>query len=331
MKKLLSCLLALAMLASLTACGQTTNNNPSEDGPTQENIEPTGWVPESTVNIILPSSAGGSTDLIARIWAKYAEQIWGKSVIVTNVTGANGAIGDGQVKDASGDGYTVCFHHQAIITNQLSGLADFSYDSYKMGPNFAEDSSFCIFSNASTYPDLDSLIKAAQANPGALKLGTAVGGYSYLMAACFMDAAGIQLTPVDLGDNAENTAGLLGNHIDCMPNLYGTTAAYVESGDFAVLGVATDERIPLYPDVPTFKENGLDFTFPGYQFSFLFPQETLDEIVQAYCDVTRQILNNEEAIAELSAIGAVAAYRDGAANLAYWDDMDVLIKEYWVE
>ena len=344
MKKLLACLLALAMLFGMAACSEKPADEPSAPSQNESNepaatpdgsgdapAESTGWVPESTVNIILPSSAGGSTDLIARIWAKYAEQIWGQSVIVTNVTGANGAIGDGQVKDAAADGYTVCFHHQAIITNELAGLMDFSYDAFKMGPNFADDPSFCIFTNSDAYPDLDSLVEAAKANPGALKMGVAVGGYSYLMAACFMDSAGIELTAVDLGDSTENTAGLLGGHIDAMPSLYGTNAAYVDSGDFAVLGVATDERISLYPDVPTFKESGLDFSFPGYQFGFLFPKDTSDEIVDAYCAVTEQILANEDAVAELAGIGAIPAYRNSADNLAFWDEMDVLINEYWVD
>ncbi len=337
-KKLLAVLLGFTMVASLMGCSSgesdsaageeqtesAENSEKSEDNTAVSSVD----YPKSTIQLIVPSSAGGSTDLTARILAKYASDILGQSVIVTNVTGSNGVIGDEQVLNAEPDGYSILFHHNAMITNQLSDLTELKYSDYAMGPNFCSDDSVGIFTS-SKYATTEDFIHAAKEQPGVLSICSSTGGYAQLIENAFVEAVGIETVHTDLGDNAEQTAGLLGGHVDATTGLYGTNKSYLESGDMVMLGVCSEERLETCPDIPTFKEQGIDCVLPGYQFSLMYPKDTPQEIMDIFNDVVEQVTNDENAQNDLLEIGAVANYRSPEDNLTYWDEMDAQFTDLW--
>lgn len=332
-KRVLAVILGAAMLLSLGGCG---NGNSTKDADTDtkakqeaadDSAEETDY-PKQTIQLIVPSSAGGSTDLAARILAKYASDKLGQPVVVSNVTGSNGVIGDEQVLNADADGYTICFHHNALITNKLAGLTDMAYSDYAVGANFCSDDSVGIFTSEK-YKTADDFIKAAKDAPGTLSICSSTGGYAQLIENAFVEAAGIETSHVDLGDNAEQTAGLLGGHVDATTGLFGTNKSYIESGDMTMLGVCSEERLETCPDVPTFKEQGIDCVLPGYQFSIFFPKDTPKEIMDIFNDIVKQVAEDENAQKDLLEIGAVANYRSAEENTTYWADMDKQFTDLW--
>ncbi|MGI6095461.1 MAG: tripartite tricarboxylate transporter substrate binding protein [Lachnospiraceae bacterium] len=338
-RKLLAILMGTVMIFSLAACSQNDSEGETEESTeevaeeeTESEEQETETVsadyPKNTIQLIVPSSAGGSTDLTARILAQYASEILGQQVIVTNVTGSNGVIGNEQVLNADPDGYTICFHHNALITNNLSGLTTLKYDDFAVGPNFCSDDAVGIFTS-SEYPDAESFIAAAKEHPGELSICSSTGGYAQLIENAFVKAAGVETVHTDLGDNAEQTAGLLGGHVNATTGLFGTNKSYIESGDMTMIGVCSEERLETCPDVPTFKEQGIDCVLPGYQFSIFYPKDTPQEIMDIFNDAVKQVTENENAQKDLLEIGAVANYRSAEDNRVYWKDMDAQFGELW--
>ena len=101
-----------------------------------------------------------------------------------------------------------------------------------------------------------------------------------------------------------------------MPGAYGNAKDYVESGDFICLGVPTAERYETVKDLPTMKEQGVEYVYPDCEFSFYFPKDTSDDIIAAYESVTKQLTENEEVVAALNNLAMVPKYLNAADSEA---------------
>ena len=303
-KKLTALALTLSCVMSLAACGgsstaQTTasaDTGASTEAASESTAEATdtNW-PTGPVSIIVPASAGGGTDLLARVAAEKLTQKLGQSFVVVNVTGAGGSNGTSQVLNAAPDGNTILFFHNALLINNVTGLTDYTYSDYAVGPHLVTDKAtgFYVSSSApyQTYPEL---IEYAKAHPGEVTMGCEVGGFTYMMAKSFESVAGIEFNMVDVGSNSDKITALLGGHIDIMPNQYSSVQGYIESGDFTALGFPADERSEVYPDVPTAKEQGVDWTYNGYEFSFFFPKDTPQAIQDKFNNAVKELFDDNE-------------------------------------
>ena len=156
-----------------------------------------------------------------------------------------------------------------------------------------------------TYPEL---IEYCKAHPGEVNMGVEVGGFTYLMVKSFEKATGVQFNMIDVGSNSEKCTALLGGHIDIMPNQYSTAKGYIDSGDFTALGFPAEERSEVYPDVPTAKEQGIDWIYPGYEFGFWFPKDTPQEIVDTLDKAVKELFDNNEIQDDILGLGNEANY-----------------------
>ncbi|WP_349568979.1 tripartite tricarboxylate transporter substrate-binding protein [Azotobacter salinestris] len=112
---------------------------------------------------------------------------------------------------------------------------------------------------------------------------------------------------------------LLGGFVDIMPKVYAGTQDYIESGDFVPLGQAGNERAPNAPDVPTYKEQGVDFTFQPCMWSLFFNENTPQEIVDKWNEIAREVTANPAYRKDIEKLGMAWAYRspqDSAAACA---------------
>ena len=251
-KRLLALITGAALVGTLLAgCGSTSENTES---------------PDAAGNT---GSASGGTDLLARVLAEKLTAKLGQSFVVVNVTGAGGSSGINQVHEAAPDGNTILFFHNALLINNVTGVSDYSYEGFAVGPHVVTDNATGFYVSAdapySTYPEL---IDYCKEHPGEVTMGVEVGGFTYMMVKSFEAATGVQFNLVDVGSNSDKCTALLGGHIDIMPNQYSTAKGYIESGDFVALGFPAEERSAVYPDVPTAKEQGVDWLYNGYEFGF---------------------------------------------------------------
>lgn len=284
--------------------------------------------PSETITLVVPASAGGGTDLTARLWAKYASEILGQQVVVNNVTGGGGSTGTKTVHDASPDGYTLLFYHNTTILNKLAGLADYDHTGFEVGPNFLYDAPCCVFVRADNpygWKTFEDVVKTAKEKPGELTVATEVGSTTYYQYLATQIATGAEFAIVDGGSNSEKVPGLLGGAFDIMLNAYTTAGAYVDSGDFLCLGVPTEERCEQFPDVPTFKEQGYDIVCPGYQFTLFAPKGTGEEIMKVIDETTKKICEDPKASEEMEQVGYVVDYIPPKENLEMYNEM---IKSY---
>ena len=141
-KRLLALITSVALVGTLLAgCGGDTGSG-STNTPAAGNTDPAAsgsdW-PTGSVSIVVPASAGGGTDLLARVLADKLTQKLGQTFVVVNVTGAGGSSGINQVHDAAADGNTILFFHNALLINNVTGVSDYSYEGFAVGPHVVTD------------------------------------------------------------------------------------------------------------------------------------------------------------------------------------------------
>lgn len=331
-KRLLCCTCAVSVaLAALTGCGgkEAQAEHVSQEGRTGSAGSAPDFPGKKTITLVVPASAGGGTDLLARLFAQEASESWGTNVVVSNVTGAAGALGMNQVRRAEPDGYTVLFFHNAILLSKLAGVSEYSVEAFEPGPNFILDDpvEFYVSGDNGEITSARDLQDRMQAEPGELNCCVEVGGYTYYAMRACEQALGGTFNVVDVGSNSDKVTALLGGHVDVMPNSWATARDYVADGKFRCLGIPTGERSELLPDVPTFKEQGIDFTYPGYYFGFWFPKGTPQEVIDIYDELTRRICEDEEMIEQIRTLGYYPYYQDSGDKEKHYDDMKAYYEE----
>src|SRR4051812_32309578 len=213
--------------------------------------------PNRPVRIVVPSSPGGGTDILARLLAKKLGESMGQAFIVENRAGAGQALGIDVVSHATPDGYTLLMAASAIVLNQVLSKKT-AYDTVR---DFAPVSLVSTVSNVLVvHPSLPvtterELIAYAQSHPGALNYSSAGNGTSpHLSMELFRSMAGITLTHVPYKGSGPATVDLVSGHVQLsMPNIL-TVMPHIKTGTLRALGVTGPRRAAALPDVPTIAE-----------------------------------------------------------------------------
>lgn len=249
--------------------------------------------PNDAIQMIVPVKAGGDTDANARLLAQYMEPELGVSIPIVNVAGSSGTVGMEQVKSAEADGYTCMFFHTEAMLPEIADLIDYQLDEFKMaGVCLQANTTLLVTHNDSGFSTLQEFIDQAKAAPGQIEYGMAVGGYPQLVGLALEQEAGIDLNLVDIGGNADKIAALAGHNTDIINVEYALVKDYLATGEFVALAVLNEERNPLFDDIPTAKEQGLDMQFGKFFFA-AFPKETPDEIVNTFSAAMEKAVANE--------------------------------------
>jgi tripartite-type tricarboxylate transporter receptor subunit TctC len=249
--------------------------------------------PKRTVQMVVPFSPGGDCDFNARAYATRIGEVLGQTVVVTNVNGNNGAVGATQVKNTAPDGYTLLFSHTNLFVQRAVGSIDYGLDAFEIACIGAKDAGYAVVVNSkSPYKTLKDLIEASQKSPGKISFAAGAGGTTFVMGT-LLNIAGAKLNLADFGGAAERTAGLLGGHIDAIPNPLGSAVPYIKSGDWRALAVLGNERNAMYEDVPTAIEQGYNVEFSIYYFA-AFPKNTPKEIVEKFGIACKKVYELED-------------------------------------
>lgn len=205
--------------------------------------------PSKTINVFVTHSAGGDTDYLARQLFKSVETILGQTVVVSNVTGANGATCMQQYRNGNADGYTfIATNSAALLGNYATGMVDFSYDAFEPVAVYSRSAENIVVPADAPYSTLDELIAATQKNPGKIRLGISTGGGVYIMACVLTNIGKAQFNVIDVGDGAQRLAVMLGGEVDVTSLPYETAADYIESGKIKSLCTLLSEAPAYLPD-----------------------------------------------------------------------------------
>jgi putative tricarboxylic transport membrane protein len=228
---------------------------------------------------IIPWGAGGATDIAMRGFAQHLEDHLGIPVVTENIPGALGAVGLLQLSSARPDGYTIGTLTYDVLTLEFQGLAPIHWRDFEPVGMVTEHAS-ALIARADRFDGVDAFARRARETPGKLRVGNVgAGGIWHQHAAAMERALGIDLShvPYERGSGAELTA-LLGGEVDAIVASLPVALPYVREGTLRVLAVMAEERDPLLPDVPTFREKGFDVVFSGFRI-LAFPKGTPASIV----------------------------------------------------
>jgi tripartite-type tricarboxylate transporter receptor subunit TctC len=266
--------------------------------------------PEKPITLIVPFAAGGGTDIGTRIVAKYAEKYLGQSLVVKNIDGGGSEVGVTQMVNSPPDGYTISGFNSASIT--LCTMRDANYhpidDIAPISLAVSDPRLFAVRADDDRFTDAASFIQYAKDNPNKLTIGTSGAGTSGHLSILVMNkAAGIEAKPVHFGGAGESKAAFLGGHIDAIAQTYGEVLSMLKDGSAKVIAVATEERMPELPDVPTFKEVGIDLVIASNR-GFAAPKDTPKEIIDILAEAFRKAHEDPEYQAEMEKMGLPAKY-----------------------
>ena len=257
--------------------------------------------PQKDITLVVPWSAGGGTDTIARTLVADAENCLGADVNVVNRTGAVGATGMGATAAARPDGYTI-----GLITFQLSayepmGLVDLGPDDFDLLQLINQSAGAISVSADSEWQTLDDLMTYAAENPGVVTVGhSGTGGSWHLAAATVADTHRATFNYVPFDGSAKVRTALLGGHIAVSTSGADEVKQLADAGEVRILAVVSDERVAGFPDVPTIAEAGYPVDAPIYDWRGVAAPKGLPDDVKAVAPAVlrHRIIPSYEAEAE---------------------------------
>lgn len=216
--------------------------------------------PERQITMIVPFSAGGPTDTVARLVAEKMSGDLGQQIIVENVGGAGGTLGAGQVAKADPDGYTILLHHIGMATaaTLYRKLAYDTLNSFEYVGLVTEVPMVMVSRKDFEPADFPAFIQYVKDNADSVTLANAgIGSASHLCGMLFMSATETPLTTVPYKGTGPAMTDLLGGQVDIMCDQTTNTTQQIKGGTIKAYAATTPERLAIFPDVPTAEESGL--------------------------------------------------------------------------
>ena len=250
--------------------------------------------PSRPIHLICGFTPGASSDIVARLFAKGAEQTIGQNIIVENKTGAGSSIAAGYVARAAKDGYTLMVPALSTLTYKTVH-PEAPYDMVKdfapvallaVGPLvMAVDPKLGVNS-------VKEFTALAKSKPGQLNFGTVgPGSLPDLAAELYAQRAGVQLVQVPYPGSPQITTDLISGRIQMSFQITSAIIGQIQSGQIKALAVATSKRSPLIPDVPTMEEAGMpDFNTPLW-FGLVAPAGTPRVVIDKLAAAAKQSMH----------------------------------------
>ncbi|ABR47472.1 Uncharacterized protein UPF0065 [Alkaliphilus metalliredigens QYMF] len=278
------------MLAAFVGC--TSETNQEATGETNGEVAAGVEYPTKNIQIIVPYSAGGGGDTVARILSDALSQELGRQINVVNREGAGGEIGIAEMARSNPDGYTLgVFGYPDNFVLEHTRDTDFTFESFEYLAAF-DDMPMGIFAGPdSPFQSTDDLVEFGTANPGALTIGES-GALGLLHVLAFSDHLGIETAPVTFSGGGELMNSLLGKHVDLVSTSSMSHDPITDAGGHPI-GFAAAERMAMFPEVPTFKESGYDLEM-GVSRVIVAPAGLPEEIKEVLTAALDKIGNDPE-------------------------------------
>ena len=259
--------------------------------------------PNRPIRLIVAFNAGGSTDFVARILAERMRTSLGQLVIVENKPGANGAIGAEYVAKSDPDGYTLFFTTVGAINPALRG--NLAYDPLK---DFAPvglavfNSTMLVVNAAMPVHSARELAALAKTRPVTIGV-TGLGAISHLGLELYQAAAGVKFQAVPYRGAAQAMTDLLGGQLDGLFGDVPTVMTQVRAGKLKALAATSQERSEIFPDVPTFVEQGFADTVANQWAGILAPAMTPPALIAKLNAAEVAALNDPQLRSKLQQAG----------------------------
>lgn len=276
--------------------------------------------PTKSVDYIIPFGPGGESDVTARLQQPYFKELTGQDLVVSYKPGGGGAVGWSQLNAMPGDGYTIMgVNLPHIIVKPQQGDVGFKTDDLVPVHLFHYTPDAIVVREDSDFKTLKDLVDFAKANPKKVIFsGSGKGTANHLAQVNFDKMASVETTYVAFKGTGAAVAALLGGQVVAE---WGYTTVGAKQGDkVRMLAVAMEERHPLFPEVPTFKELGYDLVSGAYR-GIAVPASASEDTRLAVASIIDEINGNPDFQKQMIDGGFALI------NVGYGADMDSFMAE----
>jgi tripartite-type tricarboxylate transporter receptor subunit TctC len=275
--------------------------------------------PERSITMVVPFSAGGPTDTVARLVAEKMSADLGQQVIVENVGGAGGTLGAGQVATAEADGYTVLLHHIGMATSATlyRSLAYDTLNAFEYVGLVTEVPMTIVARKDFEPADMAALVTYVKENADQLTMANAgIGAASHLCGMLFMQALEAPIVTVPYKGTGPAMTDLLGGQVDLMCDQTTNTTEQIKGGTIKAYAVTSPARLDVFPDLPTVAEAGLGGMEVGIWHGIYAPKGTPAEAIDRLSAALQVALADPDIATKMAELGTTPVSADEATPAA---------------
>lgn len=264
--------------------------------------------PEKPIKVIVPTNAGGETDSLTRIIQRAIaeKRLLAEKMVILNIPGAGGTLGTRKLKQADPDGYTLGLWHSGIVTSKAMGIVDYDHNDFELICMSGYTELLLGVNKDSRFKTIEDLLESARETPRSVKISTNIGLPVHLVPLLFAEEAGVEFRFIQTGGGAPRLTSLLGGHSDATLL---STMAFINFRDAGLRPLVTfsGARDPLFPDVPTSREIGVDVEVVEIR-AWLAPKGTPKPILEIIRNAISTVMEDPEIAKEMNALGVVPTY-----------------------
>lgn len=240
--------------------------------------------PDKPVRYIIPFAPGGESDIAGRFQQLVFRKKFNQEMIIESKPGAGGALAWSQTNSLPGDGYTwMSTNLPHIVLQPLEGQVQYKTEDLQNVCFYHYTPDAIVVRNESPFKTYQDLVKAAKAVPDSITIaGSGTNSANHMATERFNGIAGVKTTYVPYKGTGDLVASLIGGHVSMAMSYI--TLAISQKGKTRVLAVATESRHPQFPDVPTFKEMGIDWVDGAYR-GIALPKSATPEMRKQVSDI----------------------------------------------
>ncbi|MGO4890005.1 Bug family tripartite tricarboxylate transporter substrate binding protein [Anaerobacillus sp. MEB173] len=295
-KLLFRSILFISFLSVLVACGNsggTSNPSSSNDTSSEQEIAEFNY-PEKQLNMIVAFGPGGGNDLISRTLADILQKydIYGNNIVVENREGGSGAIGWSYVKNQEGNEYVATSTSGNFISTPLISDTDWNYADFTPVGLLAQDAMFLVVRADTEFDTVDKFVEVAKAERLIIG-GTGAAGPSRVVAGLFAEEADIDFEYVPFNDAGQMVTALTSGSVDAIVSNPAEVGGQLTAGNLVALAFSAEKRNESYPDVPTFMEQGYEFSF-ALPRGIVLPPNVSTEVQEWWIDALKEAIEAPE-------------------------------------
>jgi tripartite-type tricarboxylate transporter receptor subunit TctC len=271
--------------------------------------------PSRPIRLLVGFPPGTATDLVARQIAEGVKRNTGWVIYVDNKVGQAGSIAVRELARSTPDGYTLLVTANGPLITNPNLYSNVEYDTLRDFTPVGQIATLpyiLVVNSSKPYNSVQDIVAAAMKAPGKLNFSSVgVGSTSHMIGSMFSKRTGAVMTHIPYKGSAESMTGLLGGSIDFTFDTTVATVPLVKSGQLRALAVASKQRLPALPDVPTLMETGTPVSM-GAWLAVMVPRGMSDDLVQQLGRELQKVVSSPDQKERLAQVGANAEWVSSA-------------------
>jgi putative tricarboxylic transport membrane protein len=283
-KKIFSSIGAVALLASMAACGGSEGGSESAEDYPSEDME---WT--------IAFGPGGGNDIMARKMVEIIEQydLYPENIQLENREGGSGATGWGYLFNQRGSGYGISTTSGSFITTPLQADTGWTYEDFTPVGKFANDDALFVVPGDSKIQTWEDWVEFAKGEESVVVGGIGTVNVDFILHQLLADAAGYKIEYVPFNEEGQLQTALFSGSLDATINNTGSILGQVEAGEVRPLLFTGVERLPALEDVPTGEEKGIT-DLPSMPRGMILPPEAPEAAQEWWIDTMKEVVEKPE-------------------------------------